>query len=134
MSRTTKLAVFAAGAVLCFIIATVIVVEIGKPMQAYGIGSPEATPTTGGIVQLLLSLAGGAGLTLTAVSQGTIAFMESRGMSHGAATATVDFAKVSGILALSKSLPDGATKTSLNLAGRAACDELRDQLFPGVTS
>lgn len=134
MAKSTKVWLFGGGALVCFLVAAVIMFEMAKPVTAYGIGSPEATPTTAGIVQLLLSLAGGAGLSLTAIWHGAITFLESRGMSHGNATATVDFAKVSGILAIAKTLPDGATKASLNLAGRAACDELRDQLFPGATA
>jgi len=132
MTRSAKLWLFGGGSVACFVIAAVIAAEMAKPIAAYGVGTPEATPTTAGIVQLLLSLAGGAGLSLTAIWQGAIAFLESRGMSHGSATQAVDFAKVSGILALVKTLPDGATKTSLILAGRSACDELRDSLFPGA--
>ena len=134
MSRSTKLAAVSAGALVCFIIAAVIVFEMAKPVASYGAGSPEATPTTAGIVQLLLSLVGGAGFTLTALWQGAVAFLESRGMSHGSATQAVDFAKVTAIVGLCAALPDGPTKTSLNAAGRAACDELRDQLFPGVAA
>ncbi len=129
MSRTTKLLIFATLAFVLLCVTGLISYEVFAPKLSYGAGAPQAQTTVAGWLQLALASLGTAGFTAAGAWQLVAKYLEPIAGVKATAGA-IDFAKVAAILAIIGKLPDGPTKASLTMAGRASCDELRDSLFP----
>ena len=134
MSRTTKLLVTLALAAAALVTTIVILLMIYIPKASYGADSPQAQTAPLGWIQLALAALSTVGFSGTALWQIASSFIEKRlessGVSKDTTKSAIDFAKVTGILAIVKTLPPGPTRISLSIAGRDACDELKDSLFP----
>jgi hypothetical protein len=142
VKRTHKLALYTTLALLSVITTAVIIQEMVTPQISRG--SAAAPVTAAGWVQLVLSALAAAGFSGASVWQGAAALIETRlsrvirqvmpAVPDKAVVAVVDVTKLTAFLALLRQVTDDATKAKLTEAARLACDNLRDDLFPALTS
>jgi hypothetical protein len=113
-----------------FVYAAVIGAQMLVPPRTMA-GVPTA-PTVSGWIQLAIAAIGGFGLTgaslVQAIKTMVIRFMP--GSPQTTVTNVVDFAQITALMVLVGNVPDGPAKDSLNMAGRACFDEMRDNVFP----
>ena len=130
MSRIAKLAACGSAAGLSVLVTAVIGWMIVSPITTYGASAPEAQVSAAGWVQLILGGISSLGFSLATVWQFARAWLERAGLKSTTAEKVIDFAKVTSIAGLVTAMPDSPARQSLIVAGRDACDGMRDRLFP----
>lgn len=115
------------------IYAAVVGVEMMVPPRTVA-GAAASAPTISGWVQLAIAALGGVGLTGASLVQSIKNFVirSLPGVSQPTVTNVVDFAQITALAAMVSNMPDGPAKDSLNAAGRACFDEMRDNVFPAI--
>lgn len=134
MSRTVKGLAFGVGAFLSVLITLVIAWMIVSPIRSYGATAPEAQVSVAGWLQLILGVLSSMGFSAATLWQIVRGWLEKTGQAAGLTRSTtekvIDFAKVTAIAGLVVAMPDSPARQSLIIAGRDACDGMRDRLFP----